>query len=79
LGRLRQDDVSFPLAEFSRVMVRRLASVGSSSPSVDVEHLGLDAEDLGGALDFGGAAAGEGAAGHAPVTRCRRWSRDNEL
>ena len=40
---------------------------------VDVEHLGLDAQDLGALLDLGGAAAGEDGAGHLDDGRCRRW------
>jgi hypothetical protein len=35
---------------------------------VNVKHFGFDAEDLCAALDLGGAALGQGATGHTPVT-----------
>jgi hypothetical protein len=35
---------------------------------VNVKHFGFDAEDVCAALDLGGAALGQGATGHTPVT-----------
>ncbi len=60
------DDVGLPLAdqpdEGLAVLQRR-----HQLAVVDVEHLGLDAQDFGGGLDLGGAAFGQRAAGHLGV------------
>ena len=66
VGPVGDHDVGLPLADLAgdrpAVLQRR-----QQLAVVDVQHLGLDAQDLGASLDLGGAAAGEVRAGHLVV------------
>ena len=74
VGAMCDHHVGVPLADFAgdrpAVFERR-----QQFPIVDIEYLGLDAQDLGAFLDLGRAAPGQDGAGDFDDARCRRWSR----